>query len=193
MMAGMLGLYLEFNNPGMIVPGVAGAVCLVLTGIAFQYIPFSWLGLILMISGLGLFIAEVFIPAYGILFALGVGAFLLGGTMVFDQPDLSDLTVSFWEVLLPSVVAMSICVGVIVFAVGRSMLRGQVAGVDELIGLVGRATTQLDPDGKVFVRGEYWNVDRDDLETDPIGPGEAVEVTAVEGMRLRVRRAQRGV
>jgi membrane-bound serine protease (ClpP class) len=86
---------------------------------------------------------------------------------------------------------MSICVGIIVFAVGRSMLRRQVAGVDELVGLVGRSTTRLDPDGKIFVRGEYWSVNRDDLETDPIDPGEAVEVTAVEGMRLRVRRARR--
>ena len=73
------------------------------------------------------------------------------------------------------------------------MLAGHVSGVDELIGLVGRTTTRLDPDGKVFVRGEYWSVDRDDLETGPIDSGEAVEVTAVEGMRLRVRRVQRGV
>jgi len=193
LMAGMLGLYAEFNNPGMIVPGVTGAVCLVLTGIAFQYIPFSWLGLILMLSGLALFIAEVFVPAYGLFFAAGVGAFLMGGSMVFDQPDLSDLTVSFWDVLLPAVVAMSLCVGVIVFAVGRSMRSTSVSGVDELVGLVGRTTTRLDPDGKVFVRGEYWSVERDDLETGPIDSGEAVEVIAVEGMRLRVRRAQRGV
>jgi len=111
--------------------------------------------------------------------------------LVFDRPELSDLTVSFWEVLLPSVVAMSICVGVVVFAVGRSMLSSQIAGVDELIGLVGRSTTRLDPKGTVFVRGEFWSVDRDDLDTDPIDAGEAVEVTAVDGMRLRVRRAQR--
>ena len=169
-----------------------GAVCLILAGIAFQYIPFSWLGLILMLAGLGLFVAEAFIPTYGVLFALGAVAFLVGGTMVFDKPDLSDLRVSFWGVLFPAVIAMSICAGIIVFAVGRSMTRQQVAGVDELVGLVGRSTTRLDPDGKVFVRGEYWSVDRDDLETDPIDPGEAVEVTAVEGMRLRVRRAQRG-
>ena len=155
-------------------------MCLLLAGIAFQYIPFSWLGLILMLSGLGLFVAEAFIPTYGILFALGVGAFLLGGTMVFDQPDLSDLTVSFWDVLLPAVIAMSICVGVIVFAVGRSLLDAHVSAVDELVGLVGRTTTRLDPDGKVFVRGEYWSVDRDDLETGPIDSGEAVEVVAVE-------------
>jgi membrane-bound serine protease (ClpP class) len=191
LMGGMLGLYVEFNNPGMVFPGVAGGVCLLLAGIAFQYIPFSWVGLILMLLGLALFVAEIFLPTYGILFACGIGAFLLGGTLVFDRPELSDLTVSFWQVLLPSVVAMSICVGVVVFAVGRSMLSEQTAGVDELIGLVGRSTTTLDPNGTVFVRGEFWSVDRDDVDTAPIEPGEAVEVTAVEGMRLRVRRAQR--
>ena len=73
-----------------------------------------------------------------------------------------------------------------------SVWLGVSGGWGNYVGLIGRATTRLDPDGKVFVRGEYWSVNRDDLETDPIGPGEAVEVTAVEGMRLRVRRVQRG-
>ena len=64
--------------------------------------------------------------------------------------------------------------------------------MDELVGLVGRTASRLDPDGKVFVRGEYWTVEREDLDTDPIDIGEPVEVTAVDGMRLRVRRSRRG-
>ena len=75
--------------------------------------------------------------------------------------------------------------GIVVFAVGRSNFREQTAGVAELIGLVGKATTALDPEGKVFVRGEYWTAQSD----EEIAAGQAIEVMEVEGMRLRVRRA----
>ena len=71
LLAGLMGLYIEFNNPGLIVPGVAGAVCLVLTGFALQILPFDWVGLLLMIVGLGLLIAEVFITSFGLLFGSG--------------------------------------------------------------------------------------------------------------------------
>jgi membrane-bound serine protease (ClpP class) len=72
-----------------------------------------------------------------------------------------------------------------VFALSRSLWVAQTAGVDELIGLVGRATTALAPSGKVFVRGEYWNA----TSEDEVGAGEAVVITGVEGLALRVRRA----
>jgi membrane-bound serine protease (ClpP class) len=184
-MAGMLCLYIEFNQPGMIVPGVIGAICLILAGIAFQILPFSWVGLMLVILGLGLFVAEIFVTSYGLLFAAGVVCFLLGGSMVFDMPETSDLNVSFWSVLVPITLAFAVFAGAVVFAVGRTFARGQTAGVDELIGLQGEAQTALDPDGRVFVRGEYWNARAD----ESIGEGEPVLVSAVEGMRLRVRRA----
>jgi membrane-bound serine protease (ClpP class) len=74
---------------------------------------------------------------------------------------------------------------VVVFAVGRTLLRAQTAGVSELLGLVGKCATPLAPEGKVFVRGEYWNAQADEA----LPAGVRVVVTAVEGMRLRVRRA----
>jgi membrane-bound serine protease (ClpP class) len=190
-LAGLLGLYVEVNNPGLIVPGVAGAVCLVLTAIAFQILPFSWVGLILILAGLGLFAAEVFVTSFGALFVLGAACILLGGTMVFDKPNLSDLTVSFWSVLVPTVLGMCIFAAIVVFSVGRSMLLKQASGVDEMIGLVGQATTAIDPKGKIFVRGEYWNVESDapGSERGAIAAGEAVEVVGVDGLTLRVRRA----
>ncbi|MBW2275794.1 MAG: nodulation protein NfeD [Deltaproteobacteria bacterium] len=182
--AGMIGLYAEFNSPGLIFPGVTGAVCLLLAAIAFQILPFSWVGLILMLAGIVLFVAEVFVTSFGLLFAAGVLCFLLGGTMLFDKPDLSDLTVSFWSVLVPAVVGVAIFGGIVVFLVGRSLWVGQTAGVDELIGTVGRADSALDPEGRVYVRGEYWNARADERIAD----GESVEVTAVEGLTIRVRR-----
>lgn len=184
-LAGILGLYVEFTTPGVILPGVAGGICLVLGFISLQILPFSWLGLLLLLGGIVLLVAEVFVTSFGILFALGVACFLLGGSMLFDLPEESDLNVSFWRVLAPAVAAVSIFGGVVVYAVGRSLRLRPVAGVYELVGSVGRAATALGPDGTVFIRGENWSARAE----RPLPEGARVEVLAVEGMRLRVREA----
>jgi membrane-bound serine protease (ClpP class) len=103
------------------------------------------------------------------------------------------LPVSFWSVLVPTVLGMCIFAAIVVFSVGRSMLLKPTAGVDEMIGLVGKVTTPIDPRGKIFVRGEYWNVESEALgpERGAIAEGEAVEIVAVHGLTLRVRRATR--
>jgi membrane-bound serine protease (ClpP class) len=108
--------------------------------------------------------------------------------MLFDVPELSDLTVSFWSVLVPVVVGFAAFAALVIFAVSRTMLTKQTAGVSELIGLRGKVAMALAPEGKVFVRGEYWNASAE----ESIASGESVEVTAVEGLRLRVRRIGRG-
>jgi membrane-bound serine protease (ClpP class) len=187
-MAGLLGLYIEFNQPGLLLPGIVGGTCLVLAAIAFQILPFSWVGLLLILAGLGLVAAELFVSSYGLLMVAGLACFLLGGTMLFDVPEVSDLRVSFWKVLVPAVAGFAVFAGLVIYAVGNSFLRRQTAGVDELIGMLGRSDTALRPDGRVFVRGEYWNASSD----EEIAANEKVEVTAVEGMRLRVRRATSG-
>jgi membrane-bound serine protease (ClpP class) len=184
-MAGLLGLYIEFNQPGLLLPGIVGAVCLVLAAIAFQILPFSWVGLLLLLTGAGLVIAEIFLASYGLLFGLGIVCFLLGGSMLFEVPEVGDLELSFWSVLVPIVAGFAIFAGVVVFAVGRVLRRPQIAGVHELVGLVGRTATPLAPEGRVFVRGEYWSA----RGGEEIPAGVEVEVTGVEGMRLRVRRA----
>jgi membrane-bound serine protease (ClpP class) len=185
---GGLGLYIEANNPGLLLPGISGFICLLLAMIAFNILPFSWVGLTLVLLGFGLFIAEMFFTSFGALFAAGALCLLLGGSMVFDQPELSDLTISFWSVLVPMVLGMTIFAAVVVFSVGRSMLGPSASGVDELIGQVGQSASILDPRGKVFVRGEYWNVEVADLKAAPIQEGEAVQVVAVDGLTLQVRR-----
>lgn len=184
-MAGLLGLYIEFQQPGMLVPGIAGAVCLVMAAFAFQILPFSWLGLLLILVGMGLLIAEIFVTSFGVLFTAGIVCFLVGGSMLFDMPEVNDLTVSFWDVLVPIVTGFAIAAGTVVVMVSRSMFRKQTAGVHELLGMVGQAHTGLALEGKVFVRGEYWTASSD----HEIAAGERVEVTAVEGMRLRVKKA----
>jgi len=191
------GLYLEFQNPGMIVPGAIGVIAMLILGFTMHILPFSWVGALLVLIGMALLIAELFITSFGLLFAAGITCFLVGGTMVFDRPDVWDLTVSFWDVLLPIAVAMTVMGGLIAYSLGRSFLRRQTAGVDEMVGLIGRCESDLDPKGKVFVRGEYWNAilqDSDSSEGASTGRanlGESVEVLAVDGLTLRVRREQK--
>jgi membrane-bound serine protease (ClpP class) len=186
-MAGLALLYLEFSQPGLIVPGVLGAGCLVLALIAVQILPFSWMGVMLVLLGAGLLVAEVFVTSFGLLFAGGLACLLIGGALMFDRPDLSDLSIDFWRVLVPAVGALGLCVGFLILAVGRVVRRAQVAGVDELVGMIGVAQTRLDPSGTVFVRGEYWRAEAE----EPIEPNERVEALGVEGLLLRVRRAPR--
>jgi membrane-bound serine protease (ClpP class) len=185
LLAGMLGLYVEFNQPGLIVPGVLGAACLMLALIAMQVLPFSWIGVLLLLLGAGLLVAEAFFTSFGALFVAGVACLLIGGAMLFDRPDVSDLDVDFWRVLVPAVTALAACAGFLIVAVGRVVRRAQVAGVEELIGMIGVAATRLDPSGTVLIHGEYWRADA----AEPIEANERVEATAVEGLRLRVRRA----
>jgi membrane-bound serine protease (ClpP class) len=191
LMLGLLGLLVEFNHPGLLAPGIAGGVCLLLAAIALQVLPFSWVGLMVMGIGLALVVAEVFAMTYGVLFALGIACLLLGGSMVFDPatvPEVGDLTLSFWSVLVPTVATFALFGGLVLYVVARSLGRPQITGVSELIGLVGRCATPLAPEGRVFVRGEYWTA----RAGEDLPAGTDVEVTAVEGMSLRVRRAAPG-
>jgi membrane-bound serine protease (ClpP class) len=184
-LAGVLGLYVEFNQPGALVPGILGGVCLLLALVAMQILPFSWLGLFLMLVGLGLLVAEAFVTSWGALFVAGLACFLLGGSMLFDRPEVSDLDVDFWSVLVPAVATFALFGGLVVFALGRTLGRPQTAGVGELLGMVGESVTALAPHGTVFLRGEHWRA----RAAEPIGAHERVEVVSVHGLELTVRRA----
>ncbi|MEM9176414.1 MAG: nodulation protein NfeD [Myxococcota bacterium] len=190
---GALGLYMEFQSPGLIVPGAIGISAFVLLGFALQILPFSWVGMLFMLIGIGLLIAELFVVSFGLLFAAGVTCFLVGGTMIFDRPEASDLTVDFWQVLFPMTLAMSLFGAVIAYSLGRTLFSQQTAGVDEMIGLVGRCESAIPAGsgagkGKVFVRGEYWNCTAE----ESIGVGDPVEVVRIDGLTLRVRPAAGG-
>jgi membrane-bound serine protease (ClpP class) len=199
------GLYLEFQNPGMIVPGAVGVVAMLILGFTMHVLPFSWVGALLVLIGVALLIAELFITSFGLLFVAGMACFLVGGTMVFDRPDVWDLTVSFWDVLFPIAVTMTIMGALIAYTVGRTVFRQQTAGVDEMIGLVGRCESALDPEGRIFVRGEHWKAilqstaaavssaersGANDESALHASLGDPVEVVSVEGLTLHVRRAK---
>ncbi len=184
-MGAALGLWIEFQSPGLILPGSLGVLCLVLGLMALQVIPFSGLGLLIMLLGAGLMGAEIFLPAYGLMLAAGLGCLLWGGSMLFDVPEVDGFAAPFFRLLVPMAAAVGAIAGLVLIAVGRSHRLAQTTGVDELLGQIGRCTTPLDPEGKVFVRGEYWSARAE----QPVAQHERVEIVAVEGLRLRVRRA----
>lgn len=182
MMLGMMGLFFELSNPGVILPGVIGGISLILAFFAFQTLPVNYAGVLLILLGLILLIAEIKVVSNGMLTVGGVIAMVLGSLLLFESPE-PYLRVS-WSVILVTVLAVT---GFFVVAVTKSLAvhrRRPTTGVEGLIGVKGTAESEIDPEGKVLIRGEYWNARSD----EPIGAGSRVTVEAVEGMQLKVKR-----
>jgi membrane-bound serine protease (ClpP class) len=182
-MLGLLGIYLEFQNPGLIVPGVAGAVALVLAATALQIIPFNWVGLLLVLGGIALLIAEVHVSSFGVLFALGLAALCWGAWLVFRVPELSDLSLPFWRAVFPAALSLAIVVTAVAWSVSRAQARPQYSGAENLATQVGVAEDDLSLEGRVRVRGELWNA----VAEAPVRRGEKVEIVAVRDLVLHVR------
>jgi len=187
LMLGMLGLFFELANPGVILPGVIGGISLILAFFAFQSLPLNFAGLLLILFGIVLLVAEIKVVSHGVLTIGGIIAILLGSVMLIDTPEVS-LRVS-WLVILPVVAATA---GIFAFAVSagiRAQLRRPATGSEGLVGEVGVTRTTLDPEGQVFVRGELW---RAVSEAGAIGAGERVRVVGLRGLTLRVTRVVAG-
>lgn len=188
MMAGLLGLYVEFTHPGVFFPGVAGGICLLLAMAALQVLPINYSGLALIGLGLTLLITELFVPSFGILGVGGIVAFVLGSLLLFDTPD-SDLTVDR-SIVYAAAATFGTFTVLVSYLVVRSQRRKPSLGNEGLVGEVGEVKNRVGPDspsGKIFVHGEYWNAVADEA----IEVGEHAEVLRVDGMRLTVR-ATRG-
>ena len=184
-LAGLLGLYVEFTQPGMIFPGVAGVVALILAGLSFQIIPFNWIGLLLILTGIGLMVSEIFVASFGLLFAGGVASLAVGAYVLFDVPEASDLSVPFWRVIFPAVLGFAAVGAVLVIGVSRSFARPQFSGNEGMIGDRAVADSAIAPRGRVFLHGEYWNA----VSDDAIAEGDAVEILSIHSLELRVARA----
>jgi membrane-bound serine protease (ClpP class) len=186
MMAGILGLYMEFSHPGVIFPGVAGAICLLLAFAALQLLPINYTGLALMALGIALLVGEAFFPSFGVLGVGGMIALALGSLLLFDTAT-ADFGVD------KSIVFTAVgTVGAFVLAVSYLVFHTQKAkptmGLEGLVGAVGEVRGQLSPAGQIFVHGEYWNARAD----GEIGVGEKVRVVGYEGLCLKVSRVDGG-
>lgn len=186
LMAGILGLYVEFTHPGVFFPGVAGVICLLLALAAMQVMPVNYSGLALVVVGVILLVAELFLPSFGVVGFGGIVAFVLGSLLLFETPD-SNISVNRGIIggAAATVAGFTLIVG---WLVVRSQGRRPATGREGMIGELGEVRGPGVRPGsvKVFVHGEYWDAEAD----EPLEPGERVSVVSIEGMRLRVRRPE---
>jgi len=184
MMLGMLGLFFELSNPGVILPGVIGGISLILAFFAFQSLPINYAGLLLILFGIALLVAEIKVVSHGILAMGGIVAMALGSLMLFDSPDVG-FRISWW-VIAPTVGATA---GLFLFVVAagmRALKRRPLLGASGMIGETAVARGPLAHDGQVAVHGELWNAI---VEGDPVPDGAPVRVVGVEGLTLKVVKA----
>jgi len=187
MMLGMLGLFFELSNPGVILPGVIGGISLILAFFALQTLPINYAGLLLILFGVALFIAEIKVVSHGILGAGGIVALALGSIMLFDAPEL-DLRVS-WAVIAPTVGVTALVFLFVIGAGVRALRARSVVGVPALVGQVGVAREDLAPSGQIQVQGELW---RAVARGAPVAAGARVRVVDVQGLTLTVEPAGEG-
>jgi membrane-bound serine protease (ClpP class) len=179
---GWLGLLFELMHPGAVLPGVVGAICLVLAFYGLSVLPVSYAGLALLFLAMLFFILEIKVTSYGMLTVAGVVSLVLGSLMLFKTPE-PALRVSLE--LIAMVTAFSLLVvGFLVFMALRALREPVRTGAEGLIHEIGLARSPLSPRGKVFVHGELW----DAVADEPVEAGEAVEVVAVRNLTLAVRR-----
>jgi membrane-bound serine protease (ClpP class) len=179
MMIGIYGLFIEFTSPGFGVPGVAGAICLLLGLYALHMLPVNWIGAGLLLLGTVLMIAEVFIPRFGVLGVGGIIAFVLGGLMLFDPA-----AVPGFDIPAAVIITLALVSAALIFAVGgfamRARARPAVSGTEELLGTTATIVS-TDADGAwADVRGERWRVRCD----APLAIGDRVRVNSVDGLTL---------
>jgi membrane-bound serine protease (ClpP class) len=181
MTLGTIGLLAELYNPGAVLPGIVGAISLILGFYALQSLPINYAGVLLLLLGIVLFVLEATVTSYGLLAIGGILSMLLGSLMLI-KTDAPFLQIS-WTVIVP-VIGFAALVTFAMVGMGlRAMRRRPVTGSEGMIGLVGMAKTALAPRGQVAVRGELWEA----MSDEPVEAGAMVEVTAVEGLTLRVK------
>jgi membrane-bound serine protease (ClpP class) len=185
LMAGLMGLYFEFAHPGVIFPGVAGAICLLLALASFQVLPINLTGLLLIFLGVGLLISEAFVTSYGILGLGGVSAFVIGSLFLIDTSK-TDLVVNR-DIIFGAAGALTLIILGIGFIVARERRRRPMSGPEALIGEVAEVREPIAPGtpGKVFVHGEIWRA----TSFDELKPGARARVKAVNGLELQVQKA----
>jgi len=151
---GLYGLMYEGWNPGAIVPGVVGIICLLLAAYALQVLPVNYAGLALIIVGLALMTAEAFAPSFGALGLGGIAAFVFGSIMMFDS-DIPGFGISLTFVIAVALFAALFIIWLVSFVL-RLRLRGPVTGRGSIIGGVGTAMSDFSGDGMIWLEGESW-------------------------------------
>jgi membrane-bound serine protease (ClpP class) len=182
MLAAMYGIIGEMSNPGAILPGVVGAIALLLALYMSSILPVNMAGLALMGLAALLFVIDIFAPTHGVLTFGGIVAFFLGALMLFDRSD-PAFRLSLGYIIPATLVTAAFFLFVVGAGMRAQMTPAQV-GVQTLLGKVVPAAVRIGPSsGKIFVEGEYWNA----VSDAPIEAGQPVEIVAVDGLTVKVK------
>jgi membrane-bound serine protease (ClpP class) len=180
---GALGIYVEFNAPGTIFPGVAGGILVLLAMSSLAVLPISWVGVALLLLSIALFVLEAKFTSHGVLGLGGTVAMILGAMLLVKGPP--EMRIHFLtaiSVAVPFALITLFLVSIVVRARANKVVTGNIGMIDT----VGVARTTLAPEGKVLIRGEYWNA----ISSAPVEAGSPVRVISVDGLTLRVAPAK---
>ncbi len=178
---GVLGIYVEFTSPGLIFPGIAGAILALLGLSSLSILPINWTGVALLLLALGLFVLEAKFTSHGMLGIGGTISMVLGAMLLVNGPPEMRIHLSTaLAVAIPFAAITMFLVSIVIKARANKVLTGWQG----MIGEVGIARTALEPEGQVQIRGEYWNA----VAAAPVAAGSQVRVSGVAGLKLQVEK-----
>lgn len=182
LMLGVLGIVFELMSPGAFVPGIIGGLSFLIGMYGLSMLPVNWIGALLILAGLGLMIAEIFVTSFGLLALSGLASFTIGSLMLVDAP-VPDLQIGP-GVVIPVAIALAGITALLALRAIRTLKLRPQSGLEALIGETGELIAPVDPtrDGTVLVHGEYWTA----TAARPLPPGSKVRIEDIEGNRLRV-------
>ncbi len=180
MMLGIYGIFFELWNPGYVIPGVIGGICLLLALYAFQVLPVNYAGLGLILLGIAFMVAEVFMPSFGALGIGGVIAFVVGSIILLDT-DVPGYDVAWQLIIAVALLSSAIFFGVVALAL-KARGRAVVSGREQMIGATGEALEAFTASGRVQVMGEQWRA----RTRVPLAAGQRIRVVGIDGLTLTV-------
>ena len=180
MLVGIYGLILEFSNPGAIVPGTVGAIALLLALYSFQLLPINYAGMGLILLGVALMVGEAFQPCFGVLGIGGLIAFVIGSVILMDT-DVPGFGIDISVIATFAIISALVFIVVVGMAI-KARRRPVVSGLEQLVGAKAIVLEDFDGQGKVAIHSEAWQA----LSGAPLRKGQAVKVSGIEGLTLRV-------
>jgi membrane-bound serine protease (ClpP class) len=180
LLVGLAGLYFELSTPGVILPGVIGGISLLLAFFGLSTLPVNYTGILMIIFGVILFIAEIKVMSHGMLTVGGIISLTMGSLLLFDTKD-PALRISL-QVLVPAILVASGFFIVVIWLAVKAQMRKHFTGTEAMIGAEAEAATDIADEGKVFLEGEYWKA----ISKEPVKKGAKVKVVKVEGLSLIV-------
>jgi membrane-bound serine protease (ClpP class) len=178
MMIGLAGIYFELAHPGAILPGVIGAISLILAFFSFQTLPVNYAGLLLIALAIIFFIAEIKVQSYGLLSLAGLISLILGSVMLFENVRVS------LKLMMPSIVLIGGFFMAIAFLAFRAYRRTPRGGMEGLLGEIGVVEERIDPVGSIFAHGEHWKATSEEVAEE----GEKVRIIGSRGLELIVKK-----